>query len=179
MLSSASVVVPSVTCKGATHPRGNWILSGDIIKKKKDPRKTTKRHSTNSQWSENITDFKKNLKTLLTLNTEPVSTEALAKLPTDQSTFHISPAPWQKSLAHVFFFFSHAGYTITIYPPGLELNKGKRKWKSISVHEHGGDVLWKPCPLPEALWKPQAQRSRCGHFPSTAQRGEQALAWQG
>lgn len=38
------------------------------------------------------------------------------------------------------------------------------------MHEHSGDVLWKPCPLPEALWKPQAQRSRCDHFPSTAQR---------
>lgn len=176
MLRSASVAVPSTTCEGTTHLRGNWILNEDIIKRNRDiikskrPKKNYKSsNSSNTQWSENITDSKRNLKTLLTLNTEPVSTGAPAKLPTEQLTFHIVPAPWQKSLARG-FFFSHEGYTTTIYPPGLECNKGERKWKNIGVHDHG-DVLWKLCPLPEALWKPGAQRSRCAHSPALHTEG--------
>lgn len=79
-----------------------------------------------------------------------------------------------------FFSFSHKGYTITIYPSGLECQKRKRKRKKIGVHEHTGDVPRKLCPLPDALQEPRAQGSRCNHFSSNCmRRGEHAVGLAG
>lgn len=182
MLRSASVAVSSVTCKGATHPRGNRILSGGIIKRSGDIIKSIRQEKQQSHTAQILNDlklFQEEFK-----DTSDSEHRVSIYWGTGKATNkpdHISYFPCTLTEITGTHFFSSptTGYTITICPPGLECNKGKGKWKSMGVHEHGSDVPRKPCLLPEALWKPQAQRSRCEHFPSTAQRGEQALAWQG